>query len=101
MEDTFTNVVNIVNNKKLQYGENIINEEDKLSIYKYYKQAIFGDCSIDKPDIMNYGKYMKWKVWNSIRGTSREDAMQLYVDIYQKLLNKYCLSFYFLEYNYI
>jgi len=101
MEGRFNNIVDIVNTGKIKYDKNIIDSYDKLYMYKYYKQAIIGDCNIDKPDIMDYQKYIKWLAWNSIRGTSRENAMLQYIETYHKLLSKYCLSMYFSKHNYI
>jgi len=70
--------------KKLDY----VNDNNKLYLYANYKQATEGDINIDKPSIFNLTDSSKWKSWNDIKGTSKEDAMKNYIrkvkDLYKE-----------------
>jgi diazepam-binding inhibitor (GABA receptor modulating acyl-CoA-binding protein) len=51
----------------------------KLNFYKYYKQSTIGDCNTEQPYIYQFEKRALWDAWNSIKGTSKEDAMKMYI----------------------
>lgn len=55
-----------------------LSPDDKLSLYKYFKQSMFGDCNMSKPYFFETVKYKKWEAWNSINGMSKETAMSNY-----------------------
>ena len=57
----------------------IIEDNVKLNFYKYYKQSIIGDCNTEQPYIYQFEKRALWDAWNSIKGTSKEDAMKMYI----------------------
>ena len=52
-----------------------------LKIYALYKQATTGDNSEKKPGFGDMVGRAKWDAWNSLKGTSTDDAMQQYVDL--------------------
>jgi acyl-CoA-binding protein len=52
-----------------------------LKLYALYKQGTVGDNTEKKPGFGDMVGRAKWDAWNSIKGTSREDAMQQYVDL--------------------
>jgi diazepam-binding inhibitor (GABA receptor modulator, acyl-CoA-binding protein) len=52
-----------------------------LKIYALYKQATAGDNSEKKPGFGDMVGRAKWDAWNSLKGTSTDDAMQQYVDL--------------------
>jgi acyl-CoA-binding protein len=54
----------------------------KLEFYKYYKQATVGDCNKDRPWSVYMKECSKWDAWNSIKGMSKEDSDNNYVDCY-------------------
>jgi len=54
--------------------------DEKLSFYKYYKQATVGDVSGTQPWAVQLEPRAKWDAWNSVKGMSREQAMQSYID---------------------
>lgn len=56
-----------------------IEDNVKLNFYKYYKQSIIGDCNTEQPYIYQFEKRALWDAWNSIKGTSKEDAMKMYI----------------------
>ena len=56
-----------------------------LKIYALYKQATAGDVSDKKPGFSDMVGRAKWDAWNGLKGTSRDDAMQQYVDLIDSL----------------
>lgn len=51
----------------------------KLNFYKYYKQSTIGDCNTPQPYIYQFEKRALWDAWNSIKGTTKEEAMKMYI----------------------
>ena len=56
-----------------------------LKIYALYKQGSNGDNSDKKPGFSDMVGRAKWDAWNSLKGTSKEDAMQQYIDLIASL----------------
>ena len=60
--------------------------ETLLQLYSYYKQATEGDVNVDPPsnpfDFVNKAKY---DAWVGLKGKSKEEAMQEYVNLIDKL----------------
>lgn len=56
-----------------------------LKIYALYKQGSVGDNTDKKPGFGDMVARAKWDAWNSLKGTSQEDAMQQYVDLIESL----------------
>lgn len=56
-----------------------------LKIYALYKQATAGDNAEKKPGFGDMVGRAKWDAWNGVKGTSKEDAMQQYVDLIESL----------------
>ena len=56
-----------------------------LKIYALYKQASAGDNAEKKPGFTDMVGRAKWDAWNSLKGTSANDAMQQYVDLIKSL----------------
>ena len=52
-----------------------------LKLYALYKQATSGDNDEKKPGFGDMVGRAKWDAWNGLKGTSRDDAMQQYVDL--------------------
>jgi diazepam-binding inhibitor (GABA receptor modulating acyl-CoA-binding protein) len=63
-----------------------ITDDNKLFLYKYYKQSTIGDINIVKPGFFDFVGKMKWNAWNELKGTSKKDAMQMYIDKVEELL---------------
>ncbi len=77
----FESVVKAIQDTKGQ-GNNLT-DNDKLNMYKYYKQATVGDCNIAEPWSVYFEAHAKWDAWNGIRGMTKEEAMQNYIDLYK------------------
>jgi acyl-CoA-binding protein len=56
-----------------------------LKIYAFYKQASEGDATGDRPGMTDMVGRFKWDAWEGLKGTSKEDAMQQYVDLITEL----------------
>ncbi len=56
-----------------------------LKIYSLYKQGSTGDNAEKKPGFSDMVGRAKWDAWNSLKGTSTDDAMQQYIDLIESL----------------
>ncbi len=56
-----------------------------LKLYAYYKQATAGDVSGSRPGMTDFAGRAKYDAWARIKGTSKDQAMQAYVDLVDKL----------------
>jgi diazepam-binding inhibitor (GABA receptor modulating acyl-CoA-binding protein) len=56
-----------------------------LKLYALYKQASSGDAEGERPGFTDMVGRAKWDAWDATRGTSKEDAMQQYVDLIAEL----------------
>lgn len=72
----------VANSKKLSERPD---NNTLLKIYALYKQATAGDNSEKKPGFGDMVGRAKWDAWNGVKGTSKDDAMQQYVDLIESL----------------
>lgn len=56
-----------------------------LKIYALFKQASEGDAAGERPGFTDMVGRFKWDAWEALKGTSKEDAMQQYVDLITEL----------------
>jgi diazepam-binding inhibitor (GABA receptor modulator, acyl-CoA-binding protein) len=56
-----------------------------LKIYALYKQASAGDVDGKRPGFTDMVGRAKFDAWDGLKGTSKEDAMQQYVDLIEEL----------------
>ncbi len=56
-----------------------------LKLYAYYKQATGGDVSGSRPGMTDFAGRAKYDAWARVKGTGRDEAMQAYVDLVDKL----------------
>lgn len=57
-----------------------------LQLYSLYKQATMGDLQSDPPsNPFDFVAKAKYEAWKKHFGTSKEEAMQQYIDLVQKL----------------
>lgn len=60
--------------------------ETLLQLYSLYKQSTEGDNLTDPPsNPFDFVGKAKYDSWNSLKGKSRETAMQEYIDLVSKL----------------
>ena len=59
-----------------------------LQLYSLYKQSIEGDVNVDPPsNPFDFVSRAKYDAWASLKGKTKETAMQEYVDLINKLKN--------------
>jgi diazepam-binding inhibitor (GABA receptor modulator, acyl-CoA-binding protein) len=56
-----------------------------LKIYALYKQASEGDVEGTRPGFTDMVGRAKFDAWDALKGTSKEDAMQQYIDLITEL----------------
>ena len=56
-----------------------------LKIYALYKQASAGDVEGKRPGFTDLVGRAKFDAWDGLKGTSKDDAMQQYVDLIEEL----------------
>lgn len=59
--------------------------EDRLSLYKFFKQATAGPCTAAAPSRLDIGDYAKWEAWKSCGNLGRVEAMAAYVSLVDRL----------------
>lgn len=52
-----------------------------LKIYALFKQASAGDTDGNRPGFTDMIGRAKYDAWDALKGTTKEDAMQQYVDL--------------------
>lgn len=52
-----------------------------LKLYVAYKQATEGDATGERPRMSDFMARAKFDAWHAISGTSKETAMQQYIDL--------------------
>ena len=73
----------VVNSKTLaeKPGNDIL-----LQLYSLYKQSTEGDVNIEAPsNPFDFVAKAKYNAWEELKGKSKEEAMQTYVDLIIKL----------------
>ena len=56
-----------------------------LKLYALYKQATKGDATGEKPGFMDFIGQAKHNAWTDLKGTSREEVMQSYIELVEHL----------------
>lgn len=60
-----------------------------LQLYSLYKQGTEGDNNEDAPtNPFDFPAKFKYEAWKKLQGTSKENAMQQYIDLVKKLITK-------------
>lgn len=59
--------------------------ETMLRLYALFKQAKAGDATGSRPGMFDPVGRAKYDAWAGLKGTSRETAMQAYVDLVDSL----------------
>lgn len=60
----------------------------KLKLYALYKQGTEGDVTGDRPAMFDFVGRAKYDAWDSLKGTSKEEAQQKYIDLVEALKAK-------------
>jgi len=60
--------------------------ETLLNLYSLYKQATEGDINTDAPsNPFDFVAKAKHHAWETLKGVTKENAMQQYIDLVEKL----------------
>lgn len=59
--------------------------EDLLQLYALFKQATDGDVIGDRPGGFDFKAIAKFDAWNEKKGLAKDAAMQLYVNLIERL----------------
>lgn len=79
MEDFEQLFNSAVEHIKSKTGKTAVSTDDKLKFYALFKQVTEGDCKTREPSRFNVVAHSKWSAWMSMKGTTKEEAMKLYV----------------------
>jgi acyl-CoA-binding protein len=60
-------------------------DNDLLKIYALFKQAKEGDVSGERPGGFDFVAAAKYNAWDKLKGLSKEEAMQQYIDLIKSL----------------
>ena len=63
--------------------------DELLNLYGLYKQATVGDNNTSRPGLFDVKGKAKWDNWDSLKGTSKSDAMNNYITLANSLIQKY------------
>lgn len=63
--------------------------EELLSLYALFKQASEGDVSGDRPGGFDFKAIAKYDAWADLKGKSKEQAMQDYIALMDRLYQEY------------
>ena len=56
-----------------------------LRLYALFKQGSEGDIQGDRPGMTDFVGRYKYDAWEALRGTSKDEAMQKYIDLVESL----------------
>jgi diazepam-binding inhibitor (GABA receptor modulating acyl-CoA-binding protein) len=63
--------------------------EELLSMYGLFKQASEGDASGERPGGFDFKAIAKYDAWAELKGKSKEQAMQDYIALMDRLYQQY------------
>ena len=64
-------------------------DEELLTLYGLYKQAVLGDNNTNKPSVLNLKGRKKWEAWESNRGKLRMKSEIEYINQVNTILKNY------------
>lgn len=62
-------------------------DQTMLQLYALYKQGSVGDVQGAKPGFFDFVGTAKYEAWETLKGTSVEEARQRYVELVGKLVS--------------
>jgi len=63
--------------------------EELLELYALYKQATAGDAQGGRPGMLDFKGRAKYDAWAAQKGTDARAAMQAYIALVARLVEKY------------
>jgi len=65
-----------------------LSDEQTAELYGLYQQATQGDVNVASPWAVQFEARTKWEAWNKVKGTSKEEAMEKYIQFVIENINK-------------
>ena len=62
-----------------------VDNETKLKLYSFFKQATVGKCNTSKPSMLEFVASAKWNAWNELGDMSSDDAKQGYINVVESI----------------
>eukprot|EP00850_Spirogloea_muscicola_P016877 SM000140S00626 [mRNA] locus=s140:304400:305020:- [translate_table: standard] len=81
LELRFKKAAHLIRNGPPQKG---VSNDVKLQYYSLFKQATEGDVTASQPSFIQIEARSKWSAWDKLKGMSKEEAMQKYIDLVAK-----------------
>lgn len=66
-----------------------ITDKERLELYGLYKQSLNGNITVEQPFIFSIKEREKWKAWNNCKDISKDDARVKYINLVNKIIDKY------------
>ena len=66
-----------------------VSNDDKLSLYAYYKQSTIGNCNLPQPNFYQFEERAKWDAWNNLLYMNENVAKKCYCTLAEELIKKY------------
>ncbi|QIV96384.1 3-hydroxyacyl-CoA dehydrogenase [Allofrancisella inopinata] len=79
LEQKFNEIVQAVRDATIDFKPD---NNQKLKLYAFYKQATEGDIQSKAPSAFRMVERAKWMAWNSVKGMSKENAMREYLKVF-------------------
>jgi len=57
----------------------------QLELYGFFKQALFGDITGERPGRLNVRARAKYDEWADKKGMSKDEAMRQYIEVAERL----------------
>lgn len=83
LKDEFDAAVSQVNNLPEMPAQ-----DTQLELYSLFKQATRGDVEGKRPGMLNVVARAKYDAWAGRKGMSRDEAMQAYIDLSDRLAGR-------------
>ena len=67
--------------EKISQSNVDLSNDEKLDLYKYYKQGTVGNCNVKEPYFFDLKAHAKWKAWSSVKDMNKEKALLNYINL--------------------
>ena len=80
LKQDFDNIIEAVKIGSVDFQPN---NQQKLKLYGFFKQATLGDVKGECPSAIQMVERAKWMAWSAIKGMDSNKAMESYIKIIQ------------------
>ena len=82
LEQKFNEMLHAVRDATIDFKPD---NNQKLKLYAFYKQATVGDVNTDKPSFFNFKDTSKWNAWEKLKGMQKIQAQGNYIKLVKDL----------------